>query len=1600
MKSITFIDTEISEHNNRILDYGAVSLAGMKIHSSNPGTFMSFIANAQFLCGHNVIHHDLKYLKAQKHYLDKTDIFGRAGIIDTLYLSALLFPQKPYHNLVKDDKLQTDELNNPLNDSLKAKDLFFEELDAFRDLPYGLKRIYYALLAETIEFRGFFEYMDYSADVLNVEVEIRELLSDKFCANAPLAMLIVEHPIELAYCLSLIHVDDEYSITPRWLLYSYPELSNIMHILRGKICLEGCSYCDNFLDPIAGLKRFFGYPSYRLFDGVALQEKAVTAAVNNKSLLAVFPTGGGKSITFQIPALMAGRATKGLTIVISPLQSLMKDQVDNLERAGITDAVTINGLLDPIERAEALRRVESGEAMILYISPESLRSRTIERLLLGRRIERFVIDEAHCFSAWGQDFRVDYLYIAEFIKNICTKKNLDMMIPVSCFTATAKQNVINDIQSYFRDNLGLELELYTASSSRKNLQYKVMEKDTKEKYEAIRNLLAYKQCPTIIYVARTRLATELSKRLCSDGYVARAYHGKMDKKEKSENQDAFIRGEVDIMVATSAFGMGVDKSDVGMVIHFDISDSLENYVQEAGRAGRDQSISAECFVLFNDEDLNGHFNLLNQTKISIQEIQQVWKAIKDATKTRSNMSNSALEIARNAGWDEGVLDVETRVKTAVSALEDAGYIKRGQNMPRVFADSIRAKNVMEARIAIERSGLFNKEETELAVIIIQKMIASRTRSQDSAEAAESRVDYIADDLGIGRRKVIHLIQLLRDAKVLSDAKDLVAYMEESGSVTRSRNVLNMYRRLEEFLLSVIPEEQNIVHIKELNEQAAEADLKRITPDKIRTVMNHWVVKGYMTREVSKHSQNHLRVSFLKAKSDLVAAFEKRWDLSEFILQYLDNLNVEKLSTVEFSVLDLMEAYNHENMLFGKKVGSKDVEDALFYLSRISALKLEGGFLVTYNALSIERLEKDNKIRYKVDDYKNLERYYQQKTQMIHIVGEYARKMIENYTEALQFVEDYFQMQYTSFLRKYFRGDKGEEIRRNLTPTKFRQLFGELSPTQLKIIKDKESQQIVVAAGPGSGKTRILVHKLASLLMMEDVKTEQLLMITFSRAAVTEFKKRLIGLIGPQANYVEIKTFHSYCFDLLGRVGNIEKSSNIIQEATGYIERGDVEHSRITKTVLVIDEAQDMDVHEYRLIRALMEKNDDMRVIAVGDDDQNIYTFRGSDSKYMKALLPEGEDGFYELVENYRSKDNLVSFTNVYVEQLANRLKSTPIMPVQRENGMIHIIRYKYSNIMKLMVDKMLVEGIKGSTCILTATNEEALQVTGLLQKQGIDAKLIQSNERYDMINLDEIRYFVTMLNLHEETYTIEERVWDEAKRLLCNRYARSENLAMCKQLLSDFEAINKKRKFRTDFLIYLSESREEDFLNSSQGAVSVSTIHKSKGREFDHVVMLLKRFNGESEEGKRQLYVGMTRAKESLSVHCDKDYFDMKSDSRYSQIPDMGQGYNVINAEGIGFFLLQLSYKDVFLDYYKNTQRKIANLISGDKLLVDGEGCSDVDGSRVLRFSKKFKEDIRCYGTKGYRPVSAKVNHVIFWKGEGNDDEIQVLFPVIEFRKD
>lgn len=1571
------VDAEVSLKDKKVRDIGALRYDGAVFHRADLKALDTFLQEIDFLCGHNIVHHDAPYLFPDKPF--------SGLLVDTLYFSPLLFPERPYHRLVKDEKLIVEELNNPVNDCKKAKDLLLDEVDRWHRLALEQQQIFSSLLLPKLEFMGFLYFVGATTVSDNLVDLIRNQYQEKICRHADLAQIIKKYPVELAYALALISTTDRRSITPGWVLNSYPAVEYVIHLLRQKPCNDPrCPYCQVQLDARANLKRFFGYDQFRTYQGEPLQQKAVEAALSGRSLLAIFPTGGGKSLTFQLPALVEGRTAHGLTVVISPLQSLMKDQVDNLADRGIEEAVYINGLLDPISRTNAIERVQMGDASLLYIAPEMLRSKTIERVLMSRHVVRFVIDEAHCFSSWGQDFRVDYLYIGKFIRKYQQERRLEEPIPISCLTATAKQKVVQDICDYFKRTLDLDLDLFASKATRTNLHYSVIHAETdEEKYQLMRGIISQEECPTIVYVSRTKRARELAERLSRDGYKALPYYGKMDSEDKVANQEAFMTDSVRIIVATSAFGMGVDKSDVGLVIHYDISDSLENYVQEAGRAGRDPKLEAKCYVLYSDNDLDKHFILLNQTKLSLSEIQQVWKAVKTMTAKRVQVTCSALEIARQAGWDDTVSDIETRVRTALSALEESGYLERGNNIPHVYATGITVKNMEEARLRLEKSVFFEKKEIETAARIIKSLITQKYTSRTQEAEAESRIDYLADILGLTRVEVVSAVNRMRQEGILADSKDISAYLLDLGLTAKpSQEILERFAKIERYILERLQEGSINASYKQINDTAIEAGISVSKEKDIRTLLYFLSIKGY-TRK--KHLQgDKIEILPIIDAEALHKRFEKRLEISRSAINWLYQMAQESgymkqdreeasKKAIQFSVIELQKWIKSQNLFFEfEDIGLEDVEEALLYLSKIGALKLEGGFLVLYNAMKIHRL-KERKFNYKKDDYKTLSEFYMQKMQQIHIVGEYANLMVRDYEAALIYVQDYFLMDYTKFIAKYFRGERRQEIERNITPERYKKLFGELSERQREIIQDRDSRCIVVGAGPGSGKTRVLVHKLASLLLLEDVKHEQLLMLTFSRAAAIEFKLRLMELIGNAAHFVEIKTFHSYCFDLLGRVGRLEEVGDVVSSAVKMIQAGDVEPNRLAKTVLVIDEAQDMSKKEYELVKELLKINEEMRVIAVGDDDQNIFAFRGSDSSYMKRLA-DGEGGRYmEMTENYRSAGAIVRFAQGFTKNISHRMKKTPIQAMKEHEGLVEVVKHiEGTSLYEPLVEKIKQTKQRGSIGVLTQTNEEALSLRALLLKEGIPCRLIQTMEGFRFISLMEVRHFIKYLEEDLKAPLVPLELWEEVKKKTFGYYADSESLHYLQRCISIFERTH-PQIYLSDFKNFVYESSLEDFCELPEMEVVISTIHKAKGLEFDQVYLLVDKLKNREDDQMRCLYVGITRARKQLFIHTRADVFEGLEaihtlDNRSYEPPQQ--------------MILQLSHKDLKLGHFKDIEKKklVLRLKSGVGLYYRESSLYNLEGQFIAGLSDAMKEKLSTWEKRGYRVEAASVGFIVAWR--------------------
>jgi ATP-dependent DNA helicase RecQ len=868
----------------------------------------------------------------------------------------------------------------------------------------------------------------------------------------------------------------------------------------------------------------------------------------------------------------------------------------------------------------------------------------------------------------------------------------------------------------------------------------------------------------------------------------------------------------------------------------------------------------------------------------------------------------------------------------------------------------------EARRKLNISPLFDEQSREEAARIIKSLISARATAEGRGAEAESRVDYLADILGMSKATVIRNINLMRQDGLLADSRDMQAWITKS---TTRRN-LDTILRLDQFLLKHFSEEAQRYNYKELNEEALKAGMAISSIKRLKMLLHFMTLKGYIYKQ-EHHVADSVGIRLQASTEVALSRFERRMKICRFIIDSIAvNRNPNKETTlVNFSIVELLQQYisSRQETIFAdkEKPSIADIEEALLYLTKIGLMKIEGGFFVIYNTMQIGRIA-DRRTRYGKEQYRLLDEFYKQRIRQIHIVGEYANLMVSNYDAALRFVNDYFTLDFRKFINQYFKEERRAQIDQNITPAKYNKLFGELSHRQCEIIDDKQSKYIVVAAGPGSGKTRVLVHKLASLMLLEDIKHEQLLMLTFSRAAATEFKKRLIDLVGNAAHYVDIKTFHSYSFDIIGKQGNLDEAKDVVRLAAEMIEKGEVEQSKIAKSVLVIDEAQDMGQDDFRLVQALMHQNDDMRVIAVGDDDQNIYAFRGSDSRYMQSLVEQEGAKLYEMTDNYRSANAIVDCANRYVQRIPGRLKHTPIHSATGEEGKVMTI----NTIQHVEIKP------QGTTAILTRTNEETMQIAYELEHRGLHATVAQSMGGFRFGNLAEVRYFLKQLGRSDEV-TISKEKWQEAKRRTLDAYASSTCLSIVKRFFADFE-VTHRLYYYSDLREYIFESNIEDFIVADEESIFVSTIHKAKGREFDSVYLLSPIPEGRDVNDMRAYYVGLTRAKKNL-------YLVTNPLTEYTSIS------------------IALNMRDVWLDFFKGRKDIVLRLRSGNRLVYKDEYLLNNQEINVAALSSLGKGKLKAWTDKGYEVADAKVSYTVAWRPQNSNIEYAVCLANVVLSK-
>ena len=755
------LDLEVGRKDRRIHAFAAVrpdSGQRLVFNGRNLARALAelddFADGAEFVLGHNLIFFDLPHLAAAGSGLRLLEL----PAVDTLWLNPLAFPRNPYHHLVKhyqDGQLKRGRVNDPELDARLALDVFRDQRQALGQASPGLLIAWHWLATSGKHEAGFdifFSGLRGSPRPTDAEARtaIESRLTDNACLTCTRAVLVdaTRGGWDLAYALAWLSVSGGNSVMPPWVRHQFPEAGLLVRRLRDTACNDpGCEWCRVRHNARWELTRWFGFDGFRPApegkDGRPMQQSIVESALAGRHVLGILPTGTGKSLCYQIPALSRYDKTGALTVVISPLVALMADQVAGLEAHNIGSCVAINGLLSIPERADALDRIRLGDAGLVLVSPEQLRSRSFRRVLDQREIGAWVLDEAHCLSRWGHDFRPDYRYVGRFIRE---KAGQDPIPSLLCLTATAKPDVVEDIARHFRNELGIELEVFDGGARRTNLEFVVVQTTGGEKLAHIHQVLESDLPPgtpggAIVYCATRRRSEEVAEFLQLKKVAADHFHAGLPPETKKSVQQRFIGGELRVIAATNAFGMGIDKPDVRLVIHADIPGSLENYLQEAGRAGRDRQ-KARCVLLYSTDDVERQFGMSARSRLTRREIHGILRALRNLDRKKrlggevvATAGEILLEDDERTFEQDSATD-DTRVRTAIAWLEEAVLLTREENEVQVFPASLQVR--IGGRSARQAGRKDHHERLPPAV-------AGHRRSADRRRPGRNRLHRRADE---------------------------------------------------------------------------------------------------------------------------------------------------------------------------------------------------------------------------------------------------------------------------------------------------------------------------------------------------------------------------------------------------------------------------------------------------------------------------------------------------------------------------------------------------------------------------------------------------------------------------------------------------------------------------------------------------------------------------------------------------------------------------------------------------------------------------------------------------------------------------------------
>jgi len=1564
LKKCFLFDIEINE-KNEIYSLGAVYgedtfllEAGRKINKQQLADFDALAAEADFILGHNIFSHDVPHLTRLAPNL----ALLQKPVIDTLYLSPLAFPENPYHRLVKDYQIVRDSVNNPVQDAKFAGKIFCEQWEAFKlqieacsDAPL----LYRSFFHQDPLLIGLSSAMNEMGISLLEGDDLFESFSwfirEKACGKALQYLLDqlgngnISFP-PLAYVTAWLTVAGGNSVLPPWVRHHFPEVRLILQQLRETPCNEkDCHYCNNHHNPKYFLKNFFGFEDFRSTpatkDGKSLQQEIVQSVAKNQSVFATLPTGGGKSLCYLLPALMRYHRRNTLSIVISPLQALMKDQVDNFSnQTGTGVAAALSGMLTLPERRVVQEGVRLGDIGVLYVSPEQLRNSSFINTVKQREIGAWIFDEAHCLSKWGHDFRPDYLYSIRFIREMAQREKSSIP-PVQCFTATAKKDVKIEIIDILGRELGIKVIEFEGGHERSNLIYEVYPTSPYEKNETILELLRIRYHASgsvVIYCARRKSTEELAELLQAADYNAIAFHAGLVPSEKKNIQEDFIKGNIPIICATNAFGMGIDKDNVRLVIHYDIPGSLENYLQEAGRAGRDRN-TAECILIFTDQDIETQFTLSSISRLTKREIAQLLRGLRYAAKGEKELVLTTGELMRQEVVDldpEEMYDADTRVRTAISWLERSGYLQRNENNTRVFQGTPLVRNLEEAREKIDSLGL-SKRQQERWISILAAIMENRTPNRGfsadelAGHSSFQKTEHDSENETESQR-VIRTLQDMAEQGLLNKETTLTAYIRHKvagSSKKRLEQTCALERDFLKVLEQTAPDTETEIYLeidlRQVNQKLLDLGHDYTTSRCLNLILHGLSLDGKgiagQKGSVSIRDRGYHRFSMMLHRDwqSLNTTVRIRQQAAFNALNVLlsavpVDVPAGAAILVEFTLEKIIDALKHDMLLPDLKDPLAAAERALTFMNEQSIIDLQQGLAVFRQAMTITLNMEKKGVPYTNSDFAPLKTHYSERNFQIHVMNEYAKRALDTINAARGLVSSYFQDEKEDFIKRFFPG-REKTLQRATSEQSYQQIVDDLhNPAQEAIVSAKTSSNILVLAGPGSGKTRVVAHRIAFLLRVKRVRPGSILALCYNRSAVTSLRKQMKDLIGRDIQRVTTLTFHGLALRITGRSlteQTLAKAkteidfSELIRDAIKLLRGesdvlgfgdGKPRDELINRfSHILVDEYQDIDEEQYTLISLLAGRNlsaseEKMTIMAVGDDDQNIYRFRGTNVEFIRKFHRDYKADIHCLTENYRSTAHIIATSNQLIRHNRDRIKTEH--PIRINSGRKTLA--PGGNL-----QQSDPEG-KGRVAILTVAdkNTQAISVLqeikklqqlennftypdcAILSREWKDLDLLrtlfeQENipvsinwGRYHFPAFTRIRENEKLLNYLQENITKEMQANTLLNLLPPNRDEDTIWQDNLRSIIKDWaEETADTAQPVPDILDYIYETLSDQRRSGNIGnGVFLSTVHSVKGMEFNHIFILAENWQqkqgAELEEERRLFYVAMSRARESLHL--------------------------------------------------------------------------------------------------------------------------------------